>query len=89
MVENKSWQLWIPILEQELEKEMEKTPAISDAHKADHVQRVWRRSRKIGEGLGADLEILVVAAYLHDLGRHHVQDKAHGALSADLAKPVL
>ena len=35
------------------------------------------------------MEILVAASYLHDLGRHHIDDKAHGVLSSELAKPIL
>jgi HD superfamily phosphodiesterase len=33
--------------------------------------------------------VLVAAVYLHDLGRHYIDDKAHGALSALKAEPVL
>jgi uncharacterized protein len=50
---------------------------------------VLRRCIRLGEKLDADLEILVAAVYLHDLGRHYIDDKAHGALSALKAEPVL
>jgi HD superfamily phosphodiesterase len=43
----------------------------------------------LGEKLDADLVVLVGAVYLHDLGRHYIDDKAHGALSALKAEPVL
>jgi HD superfamily phosphodiesterase len=50
---------------------------------------VLKRCIDLGEKLDADLEILVAAVYLHDLGRHYIDDKAHGALSALKAEPVL
>jgi HD superfamily phosphodiesterase len=84
-----SWENWIPVLEAELEKEMQKAPEISKVHATDHIHRVWHRCLKIGQELDADLIVLVAATYLHDLGRHYIQDKVHGALSADLAEPVL
>jgi 5'-deoxynucleotidase YfbR-like HD superfamily hydrolase len=43
----------------------------------------------LGEELNADLVVLVAAVYLHDLGRHYIDDKAHGSLSALKAQPVL
>jgi uncharacterized protein len=35
------------------------------------------------------MDVLVAGSYLHDLGRHHIQDVAHGDLGAELAKPIL
>jgi HD superfamily phosphodiesterase len=84
-----TWQDWIPVLEDELEKEMQKAPDISQVHATDHIHRVWHRCLRIGQDLGADLLVLVAATYLHDLGRHYIQDKVHGALSAEIAEPVL
>jgi len=84
-----SWQHWIPVLERELAIEMQKAPAPSEVHAEDHVLRVLKRCIRLGEKLNADLEVLVAAVYLHDLGRHYVDDKAHGALSAVKAEPVL
>lgn len=89
MAESKYWQLWIPILNREFEKEVAKAPAVSDAHQIDHVYRVLNRCEHLGATLGADMETLVAASYLHDLGRHYIRDKAHGALSSDIAKPIL
>jgi HD superfamily phosphodiesterase len=88
-VERMSWEDWLPVLEDELEKEMQKAPAISQVHATDHIHRVWHRCLRIGQDLSADLLVLVAATYLHDLGRHYIQDKAHGALSAAKAEPVL
>lgn len=84
-----SWQDWIPVLERELVTEMQKAPTPSEVHAEDHVLRVLKRCIRLGEELDADLETLVAAVYLHDLGRHYVDDKAHGALSARMADPVL
>lgn len=83
------WQHWIPVLERELATEMQKAPAPSEVHAEDHILRVLRRCIRLGETLGADLEVLVGAVYLHDLGRHYIDDPAHGALSAVKAEPVL
>jgi HD superfamily phosphodiesterase len=83
------WQHWIPVIERELDVEMQKAPSPSEVHAKDHVLRVLRRCIRLGEKLGADLEILVAAVYLHDLGRHYIDEDAHGALSAQKAKPVL
>jgi HD superfamily phosphodiesterase len=90
-VDNKTsqWKHWIPILENELSVEMQKAPSPSEVHARDHILRVLNRCIGLGEKLDADLEILVTAVYLHDLGRHYINDKAHGALSAQKAEPVL
>jgi HD superfamily phosphohydrolase YqeK len=84
-----SWRYWIPVLERELAIETQKAPAPSEVHARDHVLRVLKRCIRLGEKLDADLEVLVAAVYLHDLGRHYVDNKAHGALSAVKAEPVL
>lgn len=83
------WQHWIPVLEKELAVEMQKAPSPSEVHGKDHILRVLKRCIRLGEKLDADLEMLVAAVYLHDLGRHYIDDKAHGALSAQKAEPVL
>jgi HD superfamily phosphohydrolase YqeK len=83
------WQRWIPVLENELAVEMQKAPSPSEVHARDHILRVLRRCIRLGEKLEADMEVLVAAVYLHDLGRHYIADKAHGALSAQKAEPVL
>jgi 5'-deoxynucleotidase YfbR-like HD superfamily hydrolase len=83
------WRRWIPVLENELALEMEMAPSPSEVHARDHILRVLRRCLRLGEKLNADLEVLVAAVYLHDLGRHYIADKVHGALSAQKAEPVL
>jgi HD superfamily phosphohydrolase YqeK len=64
-------------------------PAPSEAHGEDHIARVWRQAHRLGEELRADMLVLAAAVFLHDLGRHHVMDVAHGALGAELAAPLL
>lgn len=87
--ERDSWRYWIPVLERELAAEMQKAPAPSEVHAEDHILRVLKRCIRLGEELNADLVVLVAAVYLHDLGRHYIDDKAHGSLSALKAQPVL
>jgi len=49
------------------------------SHGWDHVERVLRLSERIGRQEGADLDILLPAAILHDIGRAK-QDRAKGKL---------
>jgi len=62
-------------------------------HGFDHVMRVYRMTERIGEALGADLEVLRAAALLHDASGAHPNDKAgraaHEHRSADFAREVL
>lgn len=46
----------------------------SSGHDWWHIERVWKLARRIGEAEGADLEVVELAALLHDLGDH----KFHG-----------
>jgi len=59
------------------------------SHDWDHTLRVYRLCRDIGPREGADMEVLLVAALLHDIGRSH-QDSTrggvcHAALGAAMA----
>jgi HD superfamily phosphodiesterase len=83
------WSKWIPILEKELIDEMKLAPSVSEVHAMDHILRVRERCIRLAKRLNADLEVLIAAVYLHDLGRHYIPDKGHGALSAEKARPVL
>ena len=63
------------------------------SHDWDHSQRVSNLCMHIGRVEGADLEILEIAAYLHDVGRPH-EDAARGAVchakkGADMAREIL
>ena len=63
------------------------------SHDWDHTERVYRLCMHIGEVEGADLEVLAVAAYLHDVGRSY-EDESKGAIchaekGAEIAKALL
>ena len=63
------------------------------SHSWDHTQRVHHLCRHIGRVEGADLEVLEIAAYLHDVGRPS-QDASKGALchaekGGEMARDVL
>ncbi|MDY6951498.1 MAG: HD domain-containing protein [Thermodesulfobacteriota bacterium] len=63
------------------------------SHDWDHSQRVCHLCIHIGRAEGANLEVLEIAAYLHDIGRSH-EDASRGALchakkGADIARDLL
>jgi len=55
----------------------ERFTAARGSHDWDHTERVYRLCMHIGQVEGADLEVLAVAAYLHDVGRSD-EDKSKG-----------
>jgi len=63
------------------------------SHGWDHAERVWRLCEHIGTLEGADLEVLELAAFLHDIGR--AQEKAsgggvcHARAGAERAREIL
>lgn len=63
------------------------------SHNWDHTRRVHLLCRHIGSIEGADLEVLEIAAYLHDVGRPS-QDRSRGAIchaerGGEMARDVL
>jgi uncharacterized protein len=63
------------------------------SHDWDHTRRVYNLCMHIGEAEGADLEVLEIAAYLHDVGRSY-EDMSkgavcHGEKGAEIATKVL
>lgn len=63
------------------------------SHDWEHTQRVFRLCRRIGPPEGADMDVLLVAALLHDIGRSS-QDASNGAVchairGAEIAVPVV
>jgi uncharacterized protein len=63
------------------------------SHDWSHTERVYRLCVRIGEKEGADLEILRIAALLHDIGREE-QDSSkgqvcHAKVGAKLARSIL
>ena len=49
------------------------------SHDWEHSRRVYNLCMHIGQAEGADMEVLKIAAYLHDVGRSH-QDESEGTL---------
>ena len=49
------------------------------SHDWEHTLRVYRLCERIGPVEGADMDVLLAAAYLHDIGRSF-QDRSHGAV---------
>jgi len=63
------------------------------SHDWEHTLRVCRLCERIGAVERVDMDVLLVAAYLHDIGRSF-QDESHGAVchaekGAHLAGPIL
>lgn len=63
------------------------------SHDWEHTLRVCRLCERIGSAEGVDMDVLMVAAYLHDIGRSF-QDESHGEVchaekGALLAGPIL
>jgi uncharacterized protein len=63
------------------------------SHAWDHTLRVYRLCEHIGRAEGADMEVLRIAALLHDIGRLE-QDASGGAVchaekGAEMAQPVV
>jgi len=67
--------------------------SVSGSHAWDHTQRVYNLCMHIGHVEGADIEILEIGAYLHDVGRPY-QDESRGAIchaekGAEMASALL
>jgi len=63
------------------------------SHDWDHTLRVYNLCMRIGQAEGADMEILRIAAYLHDVGRYS-QDRSNGTIchaerGAEIAEELL
>ena len=75
-----------------LEKVREWYPSYDAVHGFDHIERVYRLCEKIGPPEGADMEILLTAALLHDVTDSHPGGKGrknHHLRSAEFAESVL
>ena len=82
-----------PLIEQVQEAAKNFFSAARTSHDWDHTQRVAALARHIAQAEGADLEVVVTAACLHDIGRA-TQDASngticHAAKGAELAVPLL
>ena len=83
-----SYKKWIPVLSRVLRERMPEK-SLFETHGADHVLRVWKRAEKLGKRLSADMDVLVAAVFLHDLGRKFADSEEHGVKSAEIAAPIL
>jgi len=61
----------------------------SVSHGFDHVMRVYNLSVKIGVKENADINVLKIAALLHDVGRVLYGEREHALKSAKIAKELL
>lgn len=64
------------------------------AHDFDHIIRVYNLAVELAKGEDVDLEVIRVAALLHDIARAKEDDDPtgridHAVLSADMARPIL
>ena len=63
------------------------------SHDWDHTERVHRVCMHIGQAEGADLEVLAIAAFLHDVGRSYENESkgtiCHAEKGAEIAKTLL
>jgi uncharacterized protein len=62
------------------------------SHDIGHFRRVWRQCQAIADAEGGDLEVLVAAAWLHDLvnpPKNAPERSQASALSAEAAGPIL
>jgi uncharacterized protein len=63
------------------------------SHDWDHTQRVFNLCMHIGRVEGANLEVLEIAAYLHDVGRSHEDESrgeaCHAEKGAEMARNLL
>jgi uncharacterized protein len=63
------------------------------SHAWDHTLRVFRLCERIGQAEGADMDVLRVAALLHDIGRMHQDDSGGAVCHAEkgeaMARPVV
>jgi len=64
-----------------------------DIHGFKHTERVYKLCLNLGKKLNADLNILKIAALLHDIGRiqekRDIKKRNHAEISAELAKNFL
>jgi uncharacterized protein len=75
-----------------LEKASAWYPGYDAVHGFDHIERVYRLCEKIGPLEGADMEILLAAALLHDASGSHPGEgnrKDHHLRSAEFAEAIL
>lgn len=83
----------IDILEKIREEVKQKLSGVNSCHEWEHTERVFNLAMHIGKKEGADLEVLGLAAILHDIARKE-QDESNGKIDhaergAVLAREIL
>jgi uncharacterized protein len=79
---------------EEIKKEVEKNlGGINSCHELEHTERVYNLAMHIGKKENADLDVLALAALLHDIARKE-QDESKGKIDhavrgAQMAKEIL
>ena len=75
-------------LKEKIQPYFEKT----GSHSFDHTQRVYNLALKISEGEKVDIDVVKVAAFLHDVGRKEEdnnKDICHAEKGAEIAEKIL
>jgi uncharacterized protein len=64
---------------------------LDDIHGFIHSKRVFRLCMEIGTRLNADLDVLIIASLMHDIGRRYedIESESHAEISADMALDFL
>ena len=66
---------------------------VGGCHDWSHVERVYEIAKNIGEKEGADLEVIKISAWLHDIAREEEMQAnggiCHAERSAELSKEIL
>jgi len=81
---------WIETVKKQAESLFDGTRG---SHDWEHTLRVFRLCRQIGSAEGADMDVLMTAAFLHDIGRCY-QDTSNGEVchaekGAQMARPIV
>ncbi|MEM3556033.1 MAG: HD domain-containing protein [Candidatus Micrarchaeia archaeon] len=78
---------WLSVLSEKCRREFEGKKL--ESHDLSHSLRVWRNAEKLGQSLGADMEVLIAAVFLHDVGVIYTTEVNHGAKSMEVAEIIL
>ncbi|MDP3882897.1 MAG: HD domain-containing protein [Candidatus Staskawiczbacteria bacterium] len=81
------------ILEKIKEEVRQKLSGINSCHEWEHTERVYNLAMHIGKKENADLEVLGLAAVLHDIARKEQDDSKgeadHAVMGAEMAEKIL
>ena len=87
---NKIEDKWLKILRTELSSQLKNAENDVVANSIEHIERVWKNVKFLGHKFSPDWEILIAAAFLHDIGRFYPKEnKTHGVISAEMVHSIL